>query len=144
MNGMYPGAYSGIGVFRSSGHGHAIRPRKRKRNTGTQVDNSDHLYPSPTLLCKLSPISHRCSNQHSLPQTRSSPSQASLTNSPNYKILESVLCLPGLVRRLRDIMTGLPRREFRELFNGHPMQGPTTRPSQSPPLPKASEKDSSS
>jgi len=59
--------------------------------------------------------------------------------------LGSVLGLFGLVRWLRDLLTGRRtaagemRGEFREFLNGRPVQGPAARPSQQPP-PNASKK----
>jgi len=65
--------------------------------------------------------------------------------------LGSVLGLFGLVRWLRDILTGRGsgngngnsaemRSEFRQFLNGRPVQGPATRPSQQSPPPNASKK----
>jgi peroxin-13 len=56
--------------------------------------------------------------------------------------LGSVLGLFGLVRWLKDLLTGRRsaagpgemHNEFREFLNGRPVQGPAARPSQQPPL----------
>jgi peroxin-13 len=151
MNGMYPGAYSGMGAF----GGQPGMPFDPTNPSVTQALESTTA-TTFTLL-------------HSVVQTFAGLAQMlestfMATHSSFFALagvvdqfaqlrnaLGSVLGLFGLVRWLRDILTGRRadgainsaelRSEFRHFLNGRPVHGPAARPpeSSSPP-PNASKK----
>ena len=148
MNPMYPSAYSGMSAF---GQPPGMLPPFDPTNPSVTQALESTTATTFTLL-------------HSVVQTFAGLAQMlestfMATHSSFFALagvvdqfaqlrnaLGSVLGLFGLVRWLRDILTGRRaemRSEFRQFLNGHPVQGPATRPpssSQSPPPPKASKK----
>jgi len=146
MNGMYPGAYSGMGMF------------------GQQGTPFDPANPSVTQALE-STTATTFALLHSVVQTFAGLAQMlestfMATHSSFFALagvvdqfaqlrnaLGSVLGLFGLIRWLRDVLTGRRgsgnntemRSEFRQFLNGRPVQGPAARPPQPPP-PNASKK----
>jgi peroxin-13 len=146
MNGMYPGAYSGMGMFGQPG-----MPFDPSNPSVTQALEST----TATTFALL----------HSVVQTFAGLAQMlestfMATHSSFFALagvvdqfaqlrnaLGSVLGLFGLIRWLRDVLTGRGhggnsaemRSEFRQFLNGRPVQGPAAGPPQPPP-PKASKK----
>jgi peroxin-13 len=146
MNSMYPGAYGGMGMY------------------GQQGMPFDPSNPSVTQALE-STTATTFALLHSVVQTFAGLAQMlestfMATHSSFFALagvidqfaqlrnaLGSVLGLFGLIRWLRDVLTGRRgsgnstemRSEFRQFLNGRPVQGPAAGPSQSPP-PNASKK----
>lgn len=142
MNGMYPGAYGGMGMGMGMGgvgmYGQQGMPYDPANPSVTQALEST----TATTFALL----------HSVVQTFAGLSQMlestfMATHSSFFALagvvdqfaqlrnaLGSVLGLFGLVRWLRDLLTGRRRNtsemrsEFREFLNGRPVQGPAARP----------------
>jgi len=153
MNGMYPGAYSGMGAF-----GQPSMPFDPTTNASVTQALESTTATTFALL-------------HSVVQTFAGLAQMlestfMATHSSFFALagvvdqfaqlrnaLGSVLGLFGLIRWLRDILTGGRGRgssssgnsaemhsEFRQFLNGRPVQGPATRPSSQSTSPNASKK----
>ncbi|KAH9959406.1 Peroxin 13, N-terminal region-domain-containing protein [Russula dissimulans] len=145
MNGMYTGAYGGMGMG-MGGMGMYGQP-------GMPHDSAN---PSVTQALE-STTATTFALLHSVVQTFAGLAQMlestfMATHSSFFALagvvdqfaqlrnaLGSVLGLFGLVRWLRDLLTGRRtaagemRGEFREFLNGRPVHGPATRPQQRPP-----------
>jgi peroxin-13 len=150
MNGMYPGTYSGMGAFG--------QPSMPPFDPTTNASVTQALESTTATTFAL---------LHSVVQTFAGVAQMlestfMATHSSFFALagvvdqfaqlrnaLGSVLGLFGLIRWLRDILSGRGRggngnsvemhSEFRQFLNGRPVQGPATRPSQST-SPNASKK----
>jgi peroxin-13 len=146
MNGMYTGGYGGMGMGPMGMYGQPGMPLDPSNPTVTQALEST----TATTFALL----------HSVVQTFAGLAQMlestfMATHSSFFALagvvdqfaqlrnaLGSVLGLFGLVRWLRDLLTGRRggagssgemRSEFREFLNGRPVHGPAARPSQPPP-----------
>lgn len=158
MNGMYPGAYGGgMGMFGGGGGQPGGMPP------------FDPAHPSVTQALE-STTATTFALLHSVVQTFAGLAQMlestfMATHSSFFALagvidqfaqlrnaLGSVLGLFGLIRWLRDVLSGRGgrgnlagnsaemRSEFRQFLNGRPVQGPAARPSQQAPPPNASKK----
>ena len=144
MNGMYPGAYSGMGAFGQPGMSMPFDPTNAsvtqalESTTATTFTLLHSVVQTFAGLAQMLESTFMATHSSFFALAGVVDQFAQLRNA-----LGSVLGLFGLVRWLRDILTGRRaemRSEFREFLNGRPVQGPATRPSQSPPPPKASKK----
>ena len=144
MNSMYPGAYSGMGAFGQPGMGMPMDPTNAsvtqalESTTATTFTLLHSVVQTFAGLAQMLESTFMATHSSFFALAGVVDQFAQLRNA-----LGSVLGLFGLVRWLRDILTGRRaemRSEFREFLNGRPVQGPATRPSQSPPPPKASKK----
>jgi peroxin-13 len=133
MNGMYPGAYGGgMGMFGGAGgQPGGMPPFDPAHPSVTQALESTFMATHSSFFALAGVIDQF----------------AQLRNA-----LGSVLGLFGLIRWLRDVLSGRGgrgnlagnsaemRSEFRQFLNGRPVQGPAARPSQQAPPPNASKK----
>ena len=149
MNGMYPGAYSGMGTFGQPG-GMPFDPTNAsvtqalESTTATTFTLLHSVVQTFAGLAQMLESTFMATHSSFFALAGVVDQFAQLRNA-----LGSVLGLFGLVRWLRDILTGRRgnggvnsaelRSEFRQFLNGRPVQGPATRPSESPP-PNASKK----
>jgi peroxin-13 len=154
MNGMYPGAYSGMGAFGQPGGGMPFDPTNAsvtqalESTTATTFTLLHSVVQTFAGLAQMLESTFMATHSSFFALAGVIDQFAQLRNA-----LGSVLGLFGLVRWLRDILTGRRgasangngnsaelRNEFRQFLNGRPVQGPATRPSQSSPPPNASKK----
>lgn len=154
MNGMYPGggAYSGMGAFGQPAGGMPFDPtnpsvtQALESTTATTFTLLHSVVQTFAGLAQMLESTFMATHSSFFALAGVIDQFAQLRNA-----LGSVLGLFGLVRWLRDILTGRRgngsgngnsaemRSEFRQFLNGRPVQGPATRPSQSAP-PNASKK----
>lgn len=153
MNGMYPGgAYSGMGAFGQPGVGgmpfdptNASVTQALESTTATTFTLLHSVVQTFAGLAQMLESTFMATHSSFFALAGVIDQFAQLRNA-----LGSVLGLFGLVRWLRDILTGRRgsgngnsaelRSEFRQFLDGRPVQGPAARPpSQSPP-PNASKK----
>ncbi|KAF8500390.1 Peroxin 13, N-terminal region-domain-containing protein [Russula emetica] len=151
MNGMYPGAYSGMGAFGGQPAGMPFDPTNAsvtqalESTTATTFTLLHSVVQTFAGLAQMLESTFMATHSSFFALAGVIDQFAQLRNA-----LGSVLGLFGLVRWLRDILTGRRgsgngnsiemQSEFRQFLNGRPVQGPATRPSQSPPPPNASKK----
>ncbi len=146
MNGMYPGAYSGMGAFGQPGMPYdptnASVSQALESTTATTFALLHSVVQTFAGLAQMLESTFMATHSSFFALAGVIDQFAQLRNA-----LGSVLGLFGLVRWLRDILTGRRgngnsaemRSEFRQFLNGRPVQGPAARPSQPPP-PNASKK----
>jgi peroxin-13 len=151
MNGMYPGAYSGMGAFGQPGMPfgdptNASVTQALESTTATTFTLLHSVVQTFAGLAQMLESTFMATHSSFFALAGVVDQFAQLRNA-----LGSVLGLFGLVRWLRDILTGRRgngginsaelRSEFRHFLNGRPVQGPATRPSDSSsPPPNASKK----
>jgi peroxin-13 len=146
MNGgMYPGAYGGMGTFGQPG-GMPFDPTNAsvtqalESTTATTFTLLHSVVQTFAGLAQMLESTFMATHSSFFALAGVVDQFAQLRNA-----LGSVLGLFGLVRWLRDVLTGRRgnnaelRSEFRHFLNGRPVQGPPARPSESPP-PNASKK----
>jgi peroxin-13 len=148
MNGMYPGAYNGMGAFNQPGMPfdptNASVTQALESTTATTFTLLHSVVQTFAGLAQMLESTFMATHSSFFALAGVIDQFAQLRNA-----LGSVLGLFGLIRWLRDILTGRRsngninsaelRSEFRQFLNGRPVQGPATRPPESPP-PNASKK----
>ena len=148
MNGMYPGAYGGMGGFGQPGmpfdQTNASVTQALESTTATTFTLLHSVVQTFAGLAQMLESTFMATHSSFFALAGVVDQFAQLRNA-----LGSVLGLFGLVRWLRDILTGRRgsesinsaelHNEFRQFLNGRPVQGPAPRPSESPP-PNASKK----
>lgn len=147
MNGMYPGAYSGMGMLGQPGMpfdpANPSVTQALESTTATTFALLHSVVQTFAGLAQMLESTFMATHSSFFALAGVVDQFAQLRNA-----LGSVLGLFGLIRWLRDVLTGRRgngnsaemRNEFRQFLNGRPVQGPAGRPSQQSPPPNASKK----
>lgn len=150
MNGMYPGAYGGgMGMYGGGQPGMPFDPsnpsvtQALESTTATTFALLHSVVQTFAGLAQMLESTFMATHSSFFALAGVIDQFAQLRNA-----LGSVLGLFGLIRWLRDVLTGRRasgnnaemRSEFRQFLNGRPVQGPAAGPSQPAPPPNASKK----